>query len=105
MPRFPLLGFSALLHAYVGWRLLPALAAWPAFDVALGVLLTLSAVLIPLAMRARAMRSRRLVEAVVWAGMLCAGLFSSLFVLTLVRDVMLMTVAIVNAVAPGLVPV
>jgi predicted MPP superfamily phosphohydrolase len=104
MPRFQLLGFSALLHAYVGWRLLPALAAWPAFAVALGVLLALSAVLIPLALRARAMRSRRVAEAIVWAGMLCAGLFSSLFVLTLVRDVMLTTVAIVNAVGPGLVP-
>jgi predicted MPP superfamily phosphohydrolase len=104
MLRLPLIVVSALLHAYVGWRLIPALVAWPALAIALAILLPVSAILIPLAMRARRMRSRALAEAIVWAGMLCAGLFSSLFVLTLVRDFMLLAVAIVNAMVPGAIP-
>ena len=38
---------SMLLHGYVGLRLVPPLAGWPAAGSALGVLLAASALLLP----------------------------------------------------------
>jgi uncharacterized protein len=67
--------------------------------------LALSALLIPLALfglrRETAARARRLMHGVRWAGLLLMGLFSSLFVLTLARDALLVVVWLVNAVMPG----
>jgi hypothetical protein len=94
-----LFGFSILLHAYVGWRLLPAIGAlvagWgasPAWVAApLGAWLAVSAVLMPWTFYfARRLRRRRLGEALTWAGMGGMGFFSSLFVLTVLRDVALL---------------
>ena len=90
----PLFLVSALLHAYVGWRLLPALPADPAW--ALGVLLAASAWLTPTALLARR-RHRHLGPALVWAGLLCMGLFSSLFVLTLARDAVWLLAGLADA--------
>jgi hypothetical protein len=90
----PLFLVSALLHAYVGWRLLPALPADPAW--ALGVLLAASAWLTPTALLAR-QRHRHLGTALVWAGLLSMGLFSSLFVLTLARDVVWLLAGLADA--------
>jgi hypothetical protein len=84
-----LLLFSALLHAYVGGRLVPALTAWPWAAVLLALLLVASAVLMPMGFMARRMRGRRFAQILAWAGLLCMGLFSTLFVLTLLRDVLL----------------
>jgi len=81
--------FSALVHAYVGVRLLPALWAWPWGAVTLGTVLVASAVLMPLGFLARRIQSRRAAQFVAWTGLLLMGLFSSLFVLTLLRDVVL----------------
>jgi predicted MPP superfamily phosphohydrolase len=84
----PLLG---LLHAYIGWRLLPALS----FDVTgwvIGLLmLSASTLLLPLGLLARFLFSRPAwVDRVTWAGSLTMGLFSSVFVLTLLRDPLLL---------------
>jgi len=84
-----LLLFSALLHAYVGARLVPALTAWPWAAVLLALLLVASAALMPMGFMARRMRGRRFAQILAWAGLLCMGLFSTLFVLTLLRDVLL----------------
>jgi predicted MPP superfamily phosphohydrolase len=81
--------FSALIHAYVGLRLVPALDAWPWAMVLLGLLLVASAVLMPMGLFARRVQSRRLAHVLAWAGVLFMGLFSSLFMLTLLRDVVL----------------
>ncbi|HTT12920.1 MAG TPA: metallophosphoesterase [Burkholderiaceae bacterium] len=81
--------FSALVHAYVALRLLPALTAWPWSVVALALVLAASAVLMPVGFFARRLRSRPFAESLAWAGLLLMGLFSSLFVLTLLRDVVL----------------
>ena len=99
----PLLLVSALLHAYVGWRLLPALPTDPAWAWALGVLLAASAWLTPTALLARR-RHRHLGPALVWAGLLCMGLFSSLFVLTLARDVVWLLAGLADALI-GVLPV
>lgn len=79
------------LHAYIGWRLLPALPLdTPGTTV--GVLLFgLSALLIPLGLLARFLAVRpSLADRIGWAGSIVMGLFSSVFVLTLIRDAVLL---------------
>jgi predicted MPP superfamily phosphohydrolase len=80
----------AALHLYIGWQLLPDLglsgAGWSA-----GVaFLCVSSVMIPLGMAARfVVRPIALADRVNWLGALLMGLFSSLLVLTLLRDLAL----------------
>jgi predicted MPP superfamily phosphohydrolase len=81
--------FSALVHLYVGLRLVPALMAWPWAAVLLGVALAASTVLTPMGLYARRAQSRDHAQILAWSGLLFMGLFSSLFVLTLLRDVAL----------------
>jgi predicted MPP superfamily phosphohydrolase len=75
-----------LLHAYIGWRLIPALAFAPPLQWALAALLLASWLLMPMALVARRIRRQPLSDRLAWAGVLLMGLFSSLFVLTLLRD-------------------
>jgi predicted MPP superfamily phosphohydrolase len=86
MPLRPLTLLTLLLQVYVGLRLLPALAglsaAWPLLLAAL----LLSAATMPLPFRAARPGRRPLGEGWKWLGLLSMGWFSSLFVLTLVRD-------------------
>ncbi|CAM3385061.1 metallophosphoesterase [Polaromonas hydrogenivorans] len=79
-------GLSALLHGYVAFRLIPDLAAFPAARLVLGGVLIASALLIPLGLMARRLAAPPLADRLSWAGLLCMGLFSSLMVLTLLRD-------------------
>lgn len=90
---------GTLLHVYIGLRLLPAgadwlarAAPWPWAAAAWGaggtLILLLSCGLIPLAMRNRLPQPQA--DRLAWAGLLLMGFFSSLFVLTLLRDVMLL---------------
>lgn len=86
---------SALLHVYVGSRLLPSVAAWPAVAVALTLGLVASSLLLPVALTARrAAASGRLsparAEQLAWVGLVAMGLFSSLIVGTLLRDLTLL---------------
>lgn len=100
MPFMPLTILSALLHLYVGWRLVPEIGMpWAAG--LLGLTLVLSALLMPMGFFARRIRHRPLSEALAWAGLIFMGLFSSLFVLTLLRDVGLLLGAAVAAEALG----
>lgn len=84
---------SLLFHGYVGVRLLPGLGnAWAVG--ALAALLLVSAVVMPLGMvlgmrRSPGARPWRTVL-LTWAGLLFMGLFSSLMVLTLLRDASLL---------------
>ncbi|WP_417069042.1 metallophosphoesterase [Niveibacterium terrae] len=84
----------ALLHAYLGWRLLPALGLSTGGVWLGGVLLALSFLLMPAALAAPRMRRKRLADVFGWAGMLAMGLFSSLLVLSLLRDLLLFFVAL-----------
>lgn len=76
-----------LLHYYLGVRILHAL---PIGDVVRGVgwgLIILSGVTIPSAMLARFLvKQQALSDAIAWVGLTAMGLFSSLLVLTLARD-------------------
>ena len=85
----PLIFFSIVFHAYVGWRIVPALdGPWAA--EAFAVLLLASALLMPFGFWARRIRSQPLSDRVAWAGLVAMGLFSSLFVLTVLRDLVLL---------------
>ena len=95
----PLLLLSAVLHAYIAWRLLPAWADVPVAFGALALLLFASAILTPSSMRRWPVRSPRVAQALIWGGFLFMGLFSSLFVLTLLRDFLTGLFAIVSWVA------
>ena len=83
---------SVMVHAYVALRLLPGVvgAAGTPSAWVLGVLLAVSAGLVPLGLRRR--KGKRTPEEVrrsdllAWASLTTMGLFSSLFVLTALRD-------------------
>ncbi len=84
------LGLMVMLHGYIGWRLLPDLGLSGLGWTAGVVFLCLSALLVPFAMAARFLiRSPALADRFSWIGALLMGLFSSLLVLTLLRDVLL----------------
>ena len=99
----PIVFSLVAVHSYVGWRLWPALADWPGAQWALVVSLIASLVLMPLAFMARRVRTQPLSDGLAWAGALCMGWFSSIFVLTVVRDVFLLVALLVSLVvaAPG----
>ncbi len=77
----------ALLHLYVGARLIPDLliTGWPAV-VAVSWWLLVSAIVIPFAFNSRPSAMRWVSVVLAWTGLIAMGMFSSLFVLTLLRD-------------------
>jgi predicted MPP superfamily phosphohydrolase len=94
--------FSTLLHAYVAWRVAPALGEGfgPVYGLAFALLMLGSAVLMPMTLFARRVRSQPLADRLAWAGSLSMGLFSSLFVLTLLRDIALLALGLASLVGP-----
>lgn len=102
-PRWLMLGIVAMLHVYIGARLLPDLPlaiGWKA----LGVLwLIASVVMIPLGLMGRAIQRQPLATLATWGGMMAVGIFSSLFVLTLLRDIVLGGALLFTSVEPELV--
>src|SRR5512140_2784155 len=95
-----LFGLSIALHLYIGARLLPAFAgSGPA--ALLAALLMTSAVTVPLGLTARRLATPPLADRLAVAGLYCLGLFSSLFVATLLRDAALLVVRLVDFVSPG----
>jgi len=78
------------LPVYVGWRLLPALSIGPFGAWAGTASLIIGCVIIPLSVRNRSIRNAKLAGLLTWVGLLFMGFFSSLFVFTLLRDVVLL---------------
>lgn len=87
MPLRPLTLLTTLLHLYIGLRLLPALAplapAWPSVVL---LLLVLSAVTMPLPFIGLRSAAKPVAGFWKWIGLLSMGWFSSMIVLTLLRD-------------------
>lgn len=84
----PVTLISLLFHGLIAWRLLPDLpesAAW-----VLSSVLLVSALLVPRGLMGRGAKPGPWSTAMVWIGLLSMGLFSSLLVLTLLRDVLLL---------------
>jgi predicted MPP superfamily phosphohydrolase len=86
--RFLTLG--ALAHVYVGARLIPDALLGGAGSAAAILLLALSCILIPLGMLARSSMHAPWGDRNAWVGLFAMGLFSSLFVLTVIRDALLL---------------
>ncbi|WP_211473964.1 metallophosphoesterase [Collimonas humicola] len=78
------------LHALIGWLLMPSLAAMPLLQTLLGLWLLLSFLLIPAGMLGRVIKRQPLSDRLAWAGMLAMGVFSSLLVITLLRELCLL---------------
>ena len=95
---------SFLAHAYVGWRLAPSLGS-AAAALALVALLVVSVLTLPYGLAARRASTGRFAARLAWTGLVCMGLFSSLFVLTVLRDVGLVAIAAIAVVAPHAVAV
>jgi uncharacterized protein len=90
------IGIGVLFHIYVGVRLIPdapVAHAWKALAVAL---LVASLVLIPLGMSARNIEQQPLSDRLAWLGLTALGFFSSLLLLTFVRDIVLLAVHVAD---------
>ncbi|MES2398658.1 MAG: metallophosphoesterase [Pseudomonadota bacterium] len=98
MRFYPIVALMALLHAYVGWRIVPGLGAFPRLQVLVTALLVLSPILMPLGLTGSRIARQPWADRLSWVGLLLMGLFSSLFVLTLARDVLLPVLWLVRAV-------
>jgi predicted MPP superfamily phosphohydrolase len=96
-----LAGLSAALHGYVALRLIPDLALAAPAGLGLAGMLLASALLIPLGLMARRIAAPPLADRLGWAGLLCMGLFSTLMVLTLLRDAGLVLLWMLHFLAPG----
>jgi predicted MPP superfamily phosphohydrolase len=78
------------LPIYIGWRILPALSVG-FFGMCTGIaLLIVFCAVIPLAVRSHAFRNPALTDVLTWVGALSMGFFSSLLVLTLLRELVLL---------------
>ena len=87
------------LHAWVGWRIGPPLG--PVGGGLLGVLLLASVIAMPFGLRAGRRDGSR-PDLLSWTALVAMGFFSSLFVLTVLRDIVLLLVlAIDHLVSPG----
>jgi uncharacterized protein len=97
---FIAIGILALLHFYIGWRLLPGLAWAAVWRYGAIAFLFASCVLIPLGLVARGIKRPRLSDMLAWVGLLAMGFFSSLFITTLLRDVLLFFGSMLESIFP-----
>lgn len=100
---FTVLGLLALLHFYIGMRLMPPLDLNAAGTAAGIFLLALSTLLLPAGLLASRFRQWRHADQLAWTGLLAMGFFSSLLVLTVLRDVVLMVLSVLDAASPAIV--
>lgn len=84
------LALLVALHAYIGWRLLPPLQLGPLGSAAGVAALLISCIMLPLGLLARFVPRQPLADRLAWSGLLLMGLFSSLLIGTLLRDVSLL---------------
>jgi len=78
------------LPVYISWRLLPALSVGT-FGVFAGItVLIVCCLVIPVIVRSRAVNNPSLANLLAWIGVLSMGVFSSLFVFTLLRELVLL---------------
>ena len=92
------------LHLYVGFRLAPALGAWPVAQGVLCALLAISAIAIPgslFILRRRGHTPSAAGQRLKATGFLMTGLASSLLVLTLMRDLGLVFMELATWVVPS----
>lgn len=91
-----------LLHYYVGLRLIPHLALPPLGEVLAWLALLASWLAIPAGLLARGIRRQPLADRLAWLGFGTMGLWSSLLVLTVLRDISLLGASLFDAHTPML---
>ncbi len=97
-----LFGLAAALHFYIGMRIVPSLpGTWPA--ILMVAVLVISALFMPMGLLARRYARPPLSDTLAAIGLSFMGLFSSLLVATVLRDVVLLAVSVVEAIAPAAV--
>jgi predicted MPP superfamily phosphohydrolase len=100
MPRralFTVATLLALLHLYIGLRLIPAMSLG-SLGVGAGIaLLAASALLVLAGLFSSTFKRFRFSEQLTWAGLLSMGYFSSLLVLTLLREAALLAASLLGA--------
>lgn len=87
--RIGLYLFSLAFHGFIGWRLITPLTFSPALQVSLWALLLVLAWLVPAALIGLRFPHPRWRHVIAWSGFVGMGLVSTLFVLTLLRDAVL----------------
>lgn len=92
---------GVLAHVYVGVRLIPDAALTLAQSLVAAMCLAIICIAIPQGMLRRSHGSAAS-DHIAWAGLLAMGFFSSLFVLTLAREIVLLLAWAVNAFVPAL---
>jgi predicted MPP superfamily phosphohydrolase len=83
-----------LLHLYIGMRLLPTMELGAGALAGAILVLLLSIVLMPASLAAQRLHRLPWADQLAWAGFLAMGLFSSVLILTLLRDVALLLLSI-----------
>ena len=96
MNLLPVLVLSSLLHLHVGARIVPDLAAFPMVQWLMGGSLLLSALAMPLGLIAGRVAKPPFADVLTWLGLLLMCLFSSLLVLTVLRDAALLLLWLVG---------
>ncbi|QYF93354.1 metallophosphoesterase [Massilia sp. PAMC28688] len=91
------LSLLALLHLYIGVRLLPALGVGPVGLAAGVILLAVLALLVPAGLLGSRLRRHRGSDQLAWMGLVAMGFFSSLLVLTVLRDAGLLIATLLGA--------
>lgn len=99
-----LVAIVAAAHVYVGLRLIPDLSLSGGQQWAAVAALTLSCILMPVSLVIRPFAARPWADQVAAIGLVMMGLFSFLFVLTLLRDVMLAAVLTAGTLASAALP-
>jgi predicted MPP superfamily phosphohydrolase len=86
-----------ILHLYIGWRVLPDLPVDSSARIIGALWLVMSFLLVPVGLLSRAVKRQPLSDRLAWVGLLALGLFSSVLVLTLLRDAVLLAVLLFGA--------
>ena len=94
---------SAVLHGFIAWRVVPELGA-ALWQTVLVTVLVVSALLMPVGLLGSRVVKQPWADRLSWIGMLLMGLFSSLFVLTALRDVTLLVLTLANMALPERLP-
>jgi hypothetical protein len=94
------LSLIALLHVYIGLRILPDLEVSAVIRTIGAAWLAISCLLVPAGLLYRKIERQPHADLLAWAGFLAMGLFSSLLVLTLLRDAAFIVAAVLARLAP-----
>ncbi|MFC4931268.1 metallophosphoesterase [Massilia sp. GCM10023247] len=88
---FVVFSLHLLLHVYLGLRLLPDIGMQrPGLLVLTALMLVSTLLLVPVGLMSSSLRRRRWSEQLGWLGLVAMGLFSSFFVLAVLRDLVLL---------------